>query len=525
MLYSIEEAVEPFWAEYSSEASGRDPLAIQNSSVVIYTKMVVGITNVTNRIRYNGFYCWLLDTILKNITKTNSLTEQIRYIRRAELLLAYMMVKKSPETTGVSGTDYARKYIKPKISLKNGADWDWKEEGGPSLYWKFKYGIFGQYYSGVVRELKLIMHPQGDLNIYTLTSLGKELAEAFGKNIPIEEIKLFWDCVYKGETTENDLVNLTSFALHTIPVNTKEQLFYEKMLLKEDDNKLEPSYHRQNTIKLILSFLSKEIDGVENLPASFLHHNYKEHISLAELQYETPTAWFLFEINELVHLAFEHFHVCFLYTIKDHPTKIEDCLEGLLNGVSTEFANQEIDVNTLTLSDLSALIATHDEDVYKYGNEMQQAYKQKNYCLSLVNAIQTLLGCFNNCKAYLSQLLEFASLPENNFNRNGYAIELFEDLILSKWQLPIKEYAKDILLQAINRHTFSSYTKTKIGQSLVNNYMIEDDKVWRLRAIQPNRTTPRLQNVAQYLIDIGWLKRDNMKIQITDLGIKILNNL
>ena len=69
MPYTNEEIVTPFWAEYSSEASGRDPLAIQNSSVVIYTKMVVGITNVTNRIRYNGFYCWIFDTILKNINK------------------------------------------------------------------------------------------------------------------------------------------------------------------------------------------------------------------------------------------------------------------------------------------------------------------------------------------------------------------------------------------------------------------------------------------------------------------------
>ena len=524
-MYSVDEITEPFWAEYSSEASGRDPLAIQNSSVVIYTKMVVGITNVTNRIRYNGFYCWLLDAILKSITKTNSLVEQIRYIRRAELLLAYIMVKKFSDTTGVSGSDYAKKNIQSQISLKDGADWDSKIEGGPSLYWKFKFGIFGQYYSGVVRELKLIMHPQGDLKIYTLTSTGTELADAFGKNIPDEERKLFWNCVYKGEVTENELSDLTSFALHTIPVNTEEQLFYEQMLLKEDDNKLEPSFHRRNTIKLILSFLNKEIDGVENLPAAFLHHNYNAHFSLSNLQYETSTAWYLFEINELVHLAFEHFHVCFLYTIEKYPTRMEDCLERLLNEVSNEFTNLGIDADTFTLVNLSGNIAKDNMDVYTYYNAMELAYKQKNYSSSLLHAILTLLSCLNNCKAHLSQLQEFASLPENNFNRNGYAIEIFEDLILSKWQLTIKEYAKDILLQAINRHTFSSYTKTKIGQSLVNNYMIEDDNVWRLRAIQPNRTTPRLQNVVQYLTDIGWMKRDNKKVQITDLGIQTLSNL
>ena len=35
MSFTANETVEPFWAEFSSAASGRDPLAIQNSSVVI----------------------------------------------------------------------------------------------------------------------------------------------------------------------------------------------------------------------------------------------------------------------------------------------------------------------------------------------------------------------------------------------------------------------------------------------------------------------------------------------------------
>lgn len=181
MAYTTEEKIEPFWAEFSSAASGRDPLAIQNSSVVIYTKMVVGITNVTNRIRYNGFFCWIFDTILKNIDKKNSLQEQIRYSRRAELLLAYMMVKNFEGITGVSGSAYAAKNLDTVISLKNGADWESKKEDGPGLYWKFKLGVFGQYYSGVVRDLNLINHPnaQLDLNIYTLTEKGKELAKAF----------------------------------------------------------------------------------------------------------------------------------------------------------------------------------------------------------------------------------------------------------------------------------------------------------------------------------------------------------
>lgn len=37
MSYTSKEIVQPFWADSSSAASGRDPLAMQSSSVVIHT--------------------------------------------------------------------------------------------------------------------------------------------------------------------------------------------------------------------------------------------------------------------------------------------------------------------------------------------------------------------------------------------------------------------------------------------------------------------------------------------------------
>jgi len=318
MSYTNEEIAEPFWAEYASNASGRDPLAIQNSSVVIYTKMIVGITNVTNRIRYNGFYCWILETIVKSISKTNSWDEQIRYIRRAELLLAYIMVKGFPDITGVSGSAYAKKHIKTTMDLKSGADWE-NRNNGFGVYWNTQSGIFGQYYSGVVRELNLINHPQGELNIYTLTEKGIELSVAFGNNISENAKKLFWNYVVKGSVEETELLDLNSFALHFIPEKTDEIRFYETMLLENDHKKIESTFNRRQTLKLILKFLHKEKNGIENPSLSFLRANYKSQLGLVKLGNDTATSWYLFEINEILHVAFEHFHACFLYTIETYP--------------------------------------------------------------------------------------------------------------------------------------------------------------------------------------------------------------
>lgn len=519
MPYNTEDITTPFWAEYSSEASGRDPLAIQNSSIVIYTKMIVGITNVTNRIRYNGFYCWIFDTIAQNISKNNSLFEQIRYSRRAELLLAYIMVKNFPNTTGVSGSAYATKHIKSKMSLKNGADWESKKEDGPGLYWKFKSGVFGQYYSGVVRELNLINHPQGDLNIYTLTTKGHVLAKAYSQNIPKKERELFLQSVFDGSVEKVDLLNLKSFALHIIPEGTAERTFYESIILSHDDKKTEPTFNRRNTIQLLLKYLNRQKEGVENLPTAFLRDNYSNHTLLNKIDCDTATTWYLFEINELLHVAFEHFHVSFLYSIETYPTPIEDCINSLVKATIKRFKDEKLDAKTLKIDGLAKIISKEKGDIYGCYAAMELAFKKNEFGVCLYNAIKTILSVYLNSKHHLSALKEYSFLPENNFNRTGYANEIIEDLIETKLELTIEEYIKSVLLLAINLHTFSSYSKTKIGQSLVHNYMIEDNLVWRLRETLPNRTTPRLQNVIQYIIDIRWLTKDDKKYSITDSGI------
>lgn len=527
MAYTTEEKIEPFWAEFSSAASGRDPLAIQNSSVVIYTKMVVGITNVTNRIRYNGFFCWIFDAILQNIDKKNSLQEQIRYSRRAELLLAYMMVKNFEGIIGVSGSAYATKNLSPTISLKNGADWESKTADGPGLYWKFKLGVFGQYYSGVVRDLNLINHPnaQLDLNIYTLTEKGKEFAKAFEENIPKEERDLFWRSVFNGKIQELDLANLKSFALHIIPEGSSERNFYETAILAADNRKSEPTFNRSETIKLILTHLSEQNEGVENLVSSFLRVNYHSHQNESTLQKDAATAWYLFEINEIIHVAFEHFHASFLYFIETYPTLLDQNIDALVNETLKAFELEGAPEGIDSIKKLADQIKKEEKDIYITYDEMEKYFRTREFGKCLMHAVKTILHVQVNSNVQIDQLEEFAAAPGNNFNRIGYAIDLINELVISQRELSVQEYVKAIIIKAINLHTFSSYSKTRIGQSLVHNYMIEDYSVWRLRETLPNRTTPRLQNVLQYIMDIGWIKREGKVYFITEAGTKIIGGV
>jgi hypothetical protein len=518
-MYTNKESIEPFWAEYPTEASGRDPLAIQNSSVVIYTNMIVGITNVTNRIRYMGLYCWLFDALGHKVSKTNSLVEQQLYLRRAELLLAYIMIKNNPEVTGISGTNYAFNNIKSIIQLDKGADVKNKKDG---VYWKFGMGVFGQYYAGAVRDLDLIFHPQGDINVYTLTEKGKSLAQAFAANIPAGTINLFKKSIFSGKITEEKLLELNPFALHNIPDKSQEQKLFREILLNEDYKSDYPTYHRRDTIQLLLQLLKKNADGVEYLTTAFLKNNYEQHANVEILENNTATAWYLYEINELLHVAFEHFHAAFQYSLEVYPKVMNEVLDQLQETTNSVFKNEDIAPDKQTVRELSESIES--EKVYEYFYAMGNAYK-KDWGKCLNNAIKTILSVYKQCKCQKEQLYKLAKLPGNNYERPGYVIEMFVELVDSKLTLTLNEYTKKLLLQAINQHMFSSYQKSRIGQALVHNYMIEDNMAWRLRETTPGRTTPRLDNAIQYLTDTGLVTKEGKLICITNDGLKVFEGI
>ncbi len=522
MIYNNEEITEPFWADYPSSASGRDPLAIQNSSVVIYTKMMVGITNVTNRIRYNGFYCWLLELILQKTKVKGSVNEQIHFIRRAELLIAHMMVNEFPGITGISGSFFAARIKNEHINLSNGADWESKT-AGHDLYWTFKGGVFGQYYSGVVREFGLINHPSTELNIYTVTSYGKELGNHFGSNLPDGLRETFWNYILKGKVKLQDLADLVPFALHQIP-ESSEAVFYRKMLLAKDDQSTQPTFYRKQTIKLLLKSLFNQAEGSSYLPYLFLKENYRRYIGLRELSKTAATAWYIYELNEVLHVTLEHFHASLLWSIDVYPSPLDESLDGLVRQTAKALDDAGHESGSDSFGDILSFYSDNKDDTYVHFDNMQNAFKDGQTGICLSEALFSLACIYRDCRSQLTDIEKLAILPEYNFNRTGYVVLLLDDLISGRTEISLVDYLRTIFQLIINLHIFSSYSKTRVGQSLVHNYFIEDGMIWRARETSPRRTTPRLQNTVQYISDVGWISQSENQLYKTELGKTLLTD-
>jgi len=175
----------PFWGASLSLITGLDPLSLQTTSEATYSTMLSGITNLTNRIRYYGFYCWLIDFYFKNEEKGNS-TEQNKFIRRAELIIAIIMQSERKDISQIAGSNFASVMIKNRTNsyfdIAKGADL----ENETKIYWQYESGAFGQYYFGAMRALALVLAASNDKDdIFTLTKqspyqrvCGQDLAEA-----------------------------------------------------------------------------------------------------------------------------------------------------------------------------------------------------------------------------------------------------------------------------------------------------------------------------------------------------------
>ena len=148
----------------------------------------------------------------------DSRATQMRYLRRAELLLAYIMtnIPEYKSVTGVSGSIFAQNHpsVDGFFDLAKGAD---VENGIANTYWRNSMGIFGQYYVGVLMQLGLVCPPDSSHRTYRSTTDGDKLADAFGSNIPEEKSMLFWQSIYKGNISLDNLTTMKEFALHSIP--------------------------------------------------------------------------------------------------------------------------------------------------------------------------------------------------------------------------------------------------------------------------------------------------------------------
>ena len=529
MAYTTESYKEPFWAKSGDFIRGRDPLGIQNSSISTYATLLPGMTNLTLRLRYYGFYLWLLQeyTLLnKGDIFHSSSSNQYNFIRRGELALAFYMSVEHFSEGAVVGINFAvnnrDNTIDDFYNISLGADKN-KDTVKDSVYWDYRSGAFGQYYVGSLVNLGLVSSIKD--GYFTFSDKGKELANSYKQTIGTQASDFLVQVITSGKLYKNSLNNLQPFALNYDVSNTGEWNFYKQILLGADKSNSKnisesTSSIRKQSIKLFLEQLSHETNYSNWL--DFPKHQYGVfHASKGDNVIDATKGWYYYYLNEQVHYALESIFWAMLTQMESKEYQINEFV-NLLSSDTEKHTNSNFGIETKhSILEITENLEDVFNTAFTYVDEIKKEVKNKNVVDVLSNSFVLLLSLYKTNKDYFAQVEEF-SVSHNLNDKRGNAIDVFQNLVIKKSNINFNEFVKFILRYILNDHSFVAYGKMGNGERNLLKFIVEDNYLVWIETMSPNFTNPRLQALYNFVRD---LKLIDVEGRINENGLEFLESI
>jgi len=520
----------PFWGAPDYLTRGRDSLGLQTASQATYARLIPIITNLTTRIRYFGFYPWLLEEYAKQVGDTNPEVQK-RFIRRAELLIAFMMVKCRPDAQSIPGSNYASTHLETDyIDIKEGAD---IEPHRQTVYWQLSSGAFGQYYVAALQLAGLITYSKNAPEIFIPTEKsGRPLAQAFDKNLSDKAKTLFWHSITNGKIKKDDLdILIDSFSISDIPLDSEEHGYYLNLLKCVDvpldlgdigqmavDTNLTNTYFRKATTEIILKFIKNHYKEWTNFKVDL--YSKKGDFSANEDK-DVAFGWYYYQMNEFWHYAVETIFWAMLFLMDTRPDQynqipIDRFIKYYSEEVHVELKRQlKIKDSSFSLSDNVFNETTLDEvDLVA---AIDSELNSRNPLEASALGFRLLLMVWIRNKGLITDMEKY--VLNYNVSRQG---DILEGL---KWietysNNTLNVFISDIIKRyLINRHLEVAYEKMGSGTKNTLKFSIEHNLISHLETIEPAFTTPRIYSLYQIMMDIDLIKTDG---KITKRGIEFI---
>lgn len=522
-MYNPESYNEPFWAENSGFMTGRDPLGVQNSSIKTYGRLLPGMTNLTLRLRYYGFYMWILNEYdIKIKTKEeNTLQNQYNFVRRAELIIARIMRHINPLEQSVIGSDFTKDESEIDIlgyyDIKKGADKNKTTIKG-SVYWDYESGALGQYYAGSLIALKLIIM---ESKFFIIQNEGKKLAKAYDDNIDKEQKLKFLKAIETGKIDIETIEALPDFSINNIKVSSTEWEFYCSMLLgidgldQLDENGITTSL-RKETIKLYLDYLAN--NNLEYNDRSFIKWQF--NLNKNSSNNDSSFGWYYYYVNEAFHIALETIFWSMLVELQSKEKVIDEFIKEMTTLVLEDSKATFLPDQSTVMTDIvySCTEYSIDEVLEILENQVKSPINNK---IAIVIAFRLMLTVYANNNHRLNEIVEFEK-KYKIWGQKGRISENLSIYIESTLQYDYEEFVKETIKKVINDHINTAYRKMGNGESNLLKFIIEDGVIYHIQTMYPRHTSPRLKALENFLRDLSLVDKDK---KLTSDGTAFLNSI
>ena len=522
------QSIVPFFGQRMTFIRGLDPLGLQNTSDATFTLLLPGLNNVTGRIRYYSFYCWLLDQYSKRNGSTDPETQR-KFIRKAEYIIALCSQIYKTDNSSIPGSNYAKAEIQSDPSREHDLEAGIAKPDGTTAntYWNFRWGAFGQYYLGSLRAIDIIIERDNNARIYARTNSqeksfvsGELLADAFDGNITDGSKNLFFDCIENGAIRESQLEKLLpDFNLTVVPAGTDEQSLIVDLLIQKDYPlriEEEPLALRRQSLYHLLKYAESQPSAFDD--RHFIYSAYDAKGIAHSEQDVSLFGWYFYQFNEFWHFA----NTSILNGLLGHLESTAGAQWVMLHEFVKDAA--ELIVNVLkeeatrsNSTSVSAFVDRMSKDEFLLFDQC----KQSN---SLERAANGFMLIF---RLYLRNFNELVALREygesNEVSKDGAGSEYFLREFTAKLELPLLDFIRDYLFRhIIYRHQYVAFRKIRGGGLSTQKIIIEDHRMRYLGNFEAAYTGPRVGNLIAFLKDLHIISEDNT---LTEYGREFLKRI
>lgn len=504
------EHLAPYWGDGTDIKSGLNQLGIRNVAEQLFATLLPGLNNVSLRIRYYSFYCWIISEFYRYRESINS-NEFNPFIRRSELLLALINAC-CDNSIGIPGINFATTMLtKMKsdgnntdaynsniiFSLSEGTDFGNEHK----TYWANPGGILRQYYGASLQEIGLIGIHTISSAIYNITNenpwiTGKTLADEFANSVEGAGQK-FINIVNRKYGSLAELMDLTSsFNMKSLPLLSKERTLLEEVLLQPDFPAIEPfSFHRRNTIKYVLQYLDKypvRLNGAE-----FSEYMYKSFSR--DNNDLTSWGWYAYYLDDNWQYQMTRiFHEILLLLKNSEMPRMP--IKEISNTLSAKVV-REFNINPE--SSLQDVIKTLDKTQFNDPTSESIRDLIEHYKYNIPNI----------------------SLSRENYNKLGIRSDNFCDfmeLVEYRKEYKFHDFVCSLVEEIIFRHYKVSFIKMMQTGIATQKFEFENGHLRFISDWNSTNTSPRIDTLRNFLIDLKLIAVSENKDIVTQEGKNII---
>lgn len=483
----------PQWTE-RADKRGLDPLGMQNSGVLLYQSLLPGISNVTLRMRYYGYYCWLSETYARK-GASNDFEAWRSWVRRAEAL--YALVSAQAGETGVGGIDWANRRL---AAAGRTVDFGAATSTDPAQerYLRQSLGVFGGAYYSQMVEMGLFTENRHGIQVAT-RDLGRRAAALFADAMGPDLAKLLRQKIIDARVSLQDLDRLEPIIPSAIGTDSEERLFYETLLFARGGTAHKSARSRAATLALILDAANAR--GGWPDPEQVRWHMFDPSENALSDDLETQRLnWEAYQCQDLMQVACAALLAWSLAIINSAPQGLS--LPDIRVEIVTHLAGQEDDVFSASWRELRSSL---EPVTFAYQRAWTILTSVRGAVADKAAEAIMLMAALHQRLADRSDL---ALAADQGLPARGSAHSLQTEIVWLERREgePVADLIADYMLERIiRRHSWVAMQKLRRQGDYTFLFEQREARLAYLAAYQPVATTPRLQPAIQFLADIHLL--------------------